>query len=81
MWPTPLELLEFFAVVVLPARDADEVEVEEWLVAPAALAAGVVELVDPVVVVFVELPPITAWAPDENAPFPPLMVNLAENAM
>lgn len=29
MWPTPLELLEFFAVVVLPARDADEVEVEE----------------------------------------------------
>lgn len=49
--------------------------------APAALAAGVVELVDPVVVVFVELPPITAWAADENCPFPPLIVNLAENAM
>jgi hypothetical protein len=73
MWPTPFELLEFFAVVVLLARAADEVD--ERVVAPAALAAGDVELVDPVVAVVVAFPPpITAWAPDENCPFPPLIL-------
>jgi hypothetical protein len=82
MLPAPLELLEFFAVVVLLARAADEVEVDALVVGPAALAAGDVELVDPVVAVFVVFPPpITAWAADENCPFPPLIVNLAENAM